>query len=87
MNEKVFVGFNFGRFKNDVGQMQDYCNVFMLEEFGGAPNDDYYFSGQKAAKYGCVSPDVFKDIPIGSRVICYHDDKKKVAMMQLVKKP
>lgn len=86
MEEKVFVGFNFGRFKNDNQQMQDYCNVFMLEEFAGDPNNDYHFGGQKAVKYGCASPDVFKDIPIGSRVTCFFDAKKKVVMMQLVKK-
>lgn len=86
MNEKIFVGFNYGRFKNDSGQMQDYCNVFMLESFTGTENDDYHFAGQKAVKYSCVSPAVFKDVPIGSHVICYHDDKKKVAVMQLVKK-
>ena len=35
MEEKTFVGFNYGRFQNDEGRMQDYCNVFMLEAFGG----------------------------------------------------
>ena len=87
MNEKVFVGFNHGRCENDRGQKQGYCNIFVLEEFAGNPNDDYSFGGQKAVKYSCVSPDVFKDIPIGSRVTCFFDDKKKCVMMQLVKKP
>lgn len=31
MEEKVFVGYGYGRFKNDRGDMQEYCNVFMLE--------------------------------------------------------
>lgn len=68
MEEKTFVGFNYGRFQNDEGRMQDYCNVFMLEAFGGEENNDYHFSGQKAVKYGCVSPDVFKDIKVGTKV-------------------
>ena len=59
MEEKVFVGYNFGQFQNDEGRMQDYCNVFMLEDFGGQESNDYHFAGQKAVKYGCVSPDVF----------------------------
>ena len=50
MEEKVFVGYNFGQFQNDEGRMQDYCNVFMLEDFGGQESNDYHFAGQKAVK-------------------------------------
>ena len=81
MEEKVFVGFNFGQFQNDQGQMQDYCNVFVLEDFTGQESKDYHFGGQKAMKYGCVSPDVFKDIKPGTRVRCFFDSKKKVSYM------
>ncbi len=81
MEEKTFVGFNYGRFQNDAGNMQDYCNVFVLEPFSGEENNDYHFSGQKAAKYGCVSPDVFKDIKIGMKVKCFFDSKKKISYM------
>lgn len=81
MEEKTFVGFNYGRFQNDEGRMQDYCNVFMLEAFGGEENNDYHFSGQKAVKYGCVSPDVFKDIKVGMKVKCFFDSKKKISYM------
>ena len=50
MEEKVFVGYGYGRFKNDRGDMQEYCNVFMLEDFTGSESDDYHFGGQKAVK-------------------------------------
>ena len=62
MEEKTFVGFNFGRFQNDNGQWQDYCNAFMLEDFSGSESNDYHFGGQKAVKYGCVNPEIYKDI-------------------------
>lgn len=36
MEEKTFVGYGYGRFKTDRDEMQEYCNVFMLEDFNGA---------------------------------------------------
>ncbi|MCI2056874.1 MAG: hypothetical protein LKJ86_06980 [Oscillibacter sp.] len=86
MEEKTYVGFNFGRFENDDGKMQDYCNVFMLEDFNGTESNDYHFGGQKAVKYGCLSPDLFKDIQPGTRVQCYFNGKNKVSYMVPVKK-
>lgn len=81
MEEKTFVGYGFGRFTADGGRQQDYCNVFMLEDFTGVENDDYHFAGQKAVKYGCTSPDVFKDIKPGTRVRVFFDSKKKISYM------
>ena len=65
MEEKVFVGYGYGRFKNDRGEMQDYCNVFMLEDFTGSENSDYHFGGQKAVKYRCLKPELFADLAPG----------------------
>ena len=81
MEEKIYVGFGYGRFKNDNGEMQEYCNVFVLEDFAGTENNDYHFGGQKAVKYGCVSPDVFKGIEPGTTVKCFFDSKKKISYM------
>ena len=58
MEEKVFVGFNYGRFQNDKNEWQDYCNAFMLEDFSGTENEDYHFGGQKAVKYGSMTQKV-----------------------------
>lgn len=57
MEEKMYVGYGYGRFQTDDKQMRDYCNVFMLEDFNGSENNDYHFGGHKAVKYGCASPD------------------------------
>lgn len=81
MEEKIFVGFGFGRFQTDSGEMRDYCNVFMLEDFSGAENNDYHFGGQKAVKYGCTGTDVFKDIKTGTHVNVFFDSKKKICYM------
>lgn len=86
MEEKTFVGYGYGRFQNDEGRMQDYCNVFVLEDFSGQESGDYHFGGQKAVKYGCVSPDVFAGIEPGSRVRCFFDSRKKVSYMVPVDK-
>ena len=45
----------------------------MLEDFSGTESDDYHFGGQKAVKYGCVNPEIYKDIKPGTRVQCYFD--------------
>ena len=84
MEEKIFVGYGYGRFENDKGEMQDYCNAFVLEDFAGSENSDYHFGGQKAVKYRCVNPEVFKGIEIGSKVQCYFDSKKRISFMLAV---
>jgi len=81
MEEKIFVGFSYGRFQNDRGEMQNYCNVFMLEAFNGSESADYHFGGQKAVKYGCTSPDVWKGVAFGTKVRCFFDSKKKISYM------
>ena len=84
MEEKIFVGYGYGKFKNDQGNIQDYCNVFVLEEFSGSENDEYHYGGQKAVKYRCVDPGVFEGIAFGSKVECYFDSKKRIAYMTIV---
>ena len=84
MEEKIFVGYGYGSFKNDQGKTQEYCNVFVLEDFTGDENADYHFGGQKAMKYRCVDPKIFKDIPVGSRVKCYFDSKTRISDMLVV---
>lgn len=81
MEEKVFVGYVYGRFKNDRDEMQDYCNVFVLEDFYGTENADYRFGGQKAVKYRCVNAKVFEGINPGDRVQCYFDGKGRISFM------
>lgn len=85
MEEKVFVGYGYGRFKNDQGAMQDYCNIFVLENFSGTESDDYHFGGQKAVKYRCVGPKVWEGIEPGSSVQCFFDSKNRVSYMTPVR--
>ena len=81
MEEKIFVGYGYGRFENDRGSMQNYCSVFVLEDFYGEENADYHYGGHKAVKYRCTDPKVFEDIPVGSRVECYFDSKNRISRM------
>lgn len=83
MEEKIFVGYGYGKFKNDEGNMQEYCNVFVLEEFSGDENSDYHYGGQKAVKYRCTNSEVFDGIPFGSKVECYFDSKKRICLMTI----
>ena len=74
MEEKVFVGYGYGRFKNDRGDMQEYCNVFMLEDFTGSESDDYHF--------GCLKPELFADLTPGEVVRCFFDGKGRISYME-----
>ena len=86
MEEKIFVGYGYGRFEDETKQWRDYCNVFMLEDFNGIENNEYHFAGHKAVKYKCVSSEVFKDIPVGSRVLCSFDSRARISYMQIIDK-
>jgi len=86
MEKKKFVGYSYGRFQTERGEWRDYCNAFMLEEFTGTESADYHFSGQKAMKYACISPDVFNGIVPGTEVWCYFDSKGKITHMEPVNK-
>ncbi|MEA5143691.1 MAG: hypothetical protein VB023_08980 [Oscillibacter sp.] len=48
MEEKIFVAFGYGRFQNNSGNMQEYCNVLVPEPFKGPEGSDYHFGGQKS---------------------------------------
>lgn len=86
MEEKIFVGYGYGRFETDNSSKQEYCNVFMLEDFYGEENADYHFGGHKAVKYKCTNPGVFKDIPFGSRVMVSFDSRGRISYMQIIDK-
>jgi len=81
MEEKIFVGYNYGRFKTEIGEMRDYASVYFLEEFGGTMNSDYCYAGQKATKFACIKPEVWKDCEIGQLVRCFFDSKKRITYM------
>lgn len=81
MEEKIFVGYNYGRFETKDGTLRDYCNVFMLEDFTGEMNKDYCYGGQKAVKYGCVKPELFAEIKPGTEVMCFFDSNGRVSYM------
>ncbi len=84
MEELVFVGCSYGRFKNGNGEIIDYCHIHVLEPFTGNQSSDYHFDGMKASKYSCVSSDVFKDIPLNSKIRCFFDSKRRVSFIQPV---
>lgn len=86
MDEMIYIGYNFGRFQNDQGNMQDYCNVFMIAEHAGQESADYHFGGQKCLKVKCASPEVFKDIQPGTRVQCFFNVHRQISYMVPAKK-
>lgn len=83
MEEKTFVGYSYGTFRDDGGVEHEYCSAFMLEDFPGEQSDSRHFGGRCAVKYKCEGPAVFQKIPPGSLVKCYFTSKGRLAFMQL----
>ncbi len=79
----VFVGWAAGRFKNDRGELTPYANMFVLSPVSSFVSEDYEAFGLKAEKKKCLSPDVWKDLEIGSRVRLFFDDRQRVVMAAL----
>ncbi|MCD7768711.1 MAG: hypothetical protein LUH36_01130 [Oscillospiraceae bacterium] len=82
MEEKTYVGYSFGTFRDDAGMEHSYCSVYMLEPFVGEESANRHFGGMNAVKYRCDSPDIFKDVAPGTEVQCYFSGKGKLAFMQ-----
>lgn len=83
MEERIFVGYQYGTFKADNGDRVEFCSVFVLEDFG-EETADYHFKGQKASKYKCVKPDVWAGINIGDKVECFFDSKHRISYMHKI---
>jgi len=81
MDEKIFVGYNYGTWTTKEGELKEYCNVFFLEDFKGSESDKYHFAGQKASKVSCVGPHVWKGIEVGGRVLVAKNDRSQISYM------
>ncbi len=81
----VFVGYGYGRFKNDKGEMQDYASIFVLSPVSDFESDDFHALGYKSEKKRCLSSDVFlgEDLKPGDRLKLFFDDKQRVIMVAL----
>ena len=79
----VFVGWAKGRFKRDDGEMQVYCNMYVISPVSTYTSDDYLASGFKAEKKKCLSPDVLDGLNPGDKVRLFFDDKERVSMVAL----
>ena len=79
----VVVGWAEGQFKTEDGRMMPYANMFVLSPVSTYESADYKAFGMKAEKKKCLSPDVWKDLEIGSRVKLFFDDKRRVVMTAL----
>lgn len=86
MEEKVFVGYQWGSFENDKGVMQRFCSIFFLEPFPETSNPDYHTSGLRAAKYKLTSRALVKDLQPFDVVQVYFSSKGAVTNMVKVDK-
>lgn len=77
----VYVGHAVGRFENDLGEKQPFCNLYVLSPVSSYSSEDYSASGFKAEKKKCVSSDVINGLTIGDRVRLFFDDRQRVVMV------
>lgn len=57
MEEKIFLGYQYGSFKTDDGRTQRFSSAFFMEPFpSDVANPDYHTGGYRAAKYRLAVP-------------------------------
>ncbi len=79
----VFVGWAAGRFENEQKKKTPFANMFVLSPASTYESEDFKAFGLKAEKKKCLSPEVWKDLEIGSRVRLFFDDKQRVILAEL----
>ena len=79
----VFVGWAKGQFKRDDGNMQPYCNMYVISPVSTYVSEDYKASGFKAEKMKCLSSEVLDGLNPGDKVRLFFDDKQRVSMVAL----
>ena len=79
----TFVGWAKGRFKRDDGEMQSYCNIYVISPVSTFESEDYKAFGLKAEKKACICPDRLDALNPGDKVQLFFDDKNRVAMVAL----
>ena len=84
MEEKTFMGAQWGKFKTEMGNKMNYASVFVLEPFPDIQNEDYHSVGLKSAKYKLADPALMDGLEPFDVVEVYFSSKGVVT--KLVKK-
>ena len=84
MEEKIFLGYQFGSFKDKDGFTRGFCSAFFMEPFpSGVQNPDYHTYGYRAMKYKLASPLLAKGLePLDVAEVYF---SSKVTITKLVK--
>ena len=62
MEEMVYLGYQYGSFKDEkTGRQVKYAHVFTMEPFEDNGSPDYHTGGYKAGKHKLASPGVVRD--------------------------
>lgn len=84
MEEKTYLGAQWGVFTAEGGRKMNYASVFVMEPFPEVQNDDYHCSGYKCAKYKLMNPSLVEGLDPFDVVEVYFSSKG--AVTKLVKK-
>lgn len=84
MEEKVFVGYQWGTFTPD-GRKESvpFASVFVLESFPDVPGSDFHAEGLKAVKYKLADPEIVEESEVEMFDVCefYYSSKGVVTKM------
>ena len=65
MEEMVYLGYQFGTFKDDkTGRMVHFASMFTMEPFPASENPDYHTYGYKGDKHKLASPSVLRGLDL-----------------------
>ena len=84
MEEKTYLGAQYGMFTTEAGRKMNYASVFVMEPFPDVANDDYHTTGYKCAKYKLADSALVEGLEPFDVVEVYFSSKGGVT--KLVKK-
>lgn len=65
MEEMVYLGYQYGSFKDEkTGRQVNYAHIFTMEPFEESANSDYYTNGYKSGKHKLASRGVLKGLDL-----------------------
>ena len=81
MEEKIYLGMQYGMFVNDRGEKVSFRNVFFMEPFTENPNPDYHTYGYKSAKYKLADVELVEGLEPLDSVETYFSSKGVVTKL------
>ena len=69
MEDKIFLGYQYGKFTGRDGNEVSFCQAFFIEEFPSVSGSDYHSYGLRGVKINISGADICAGLDSMDRVI------------------